>query len=543
MKQTRKEVFILFLLFLISFVLKLYLQQFNIVINTDGPYVTNIADNLLNGKGFVSDYIRLAFIQHPIPHPEFYAPPILPIFLVLSFKLFGVGFFSAKLVSILFGSLLVFPVYYFAKELFNKKIAFISSLLTVVSVWINIYSISVSPEILFTFINFVAVFFFVKSMKYNKLTYYVLAGFFCGLAYLSRVQAIFILPLFIIAYSVTRQDYTFYKNKKIIVLFVIFLLTISPWLVRSYNLTGNPFYSEKSGTVTFNWNDKYDWINFAYSVDTKPKPLLEHIFTQPITFLFYGLKGIFRLIAYSPLLFEPLLLLFALWGIYNSFKNWKDFFFIYTLILFYYISFGIFYPLERYLFPLTPFFIIFSVFGVMKTKDYFKKINLKLSKNVIFILLIGVSSITLLIGSYIFYINESAEQKEAGLWLKQHTTPDVVVVSRNTQFAYYANSGWIPLILGDYNTLMNFSQQYDAKYIVFDERRAAKARPELAFLLDKENIPENLKLIYELNETKRNLNHEIFNINISLEYKPTKKVMIYEILFFNTTINAVNNPA
>jgi 4-amino-4-deoxy-L-arabinose transferase-like glycosyltransferase len=63
-------------------------------------------------------------------------PPVLPMYLSgAATYIFGLNSFSARFPAALFGSLLVFPLYFFVSQLFTKRVAIFSTLIVIILPW------------------------------------------------------------------------------------------------------------------------------------------------------------------------------------------------------------------------------------------------------------------------------------------------------------------------------------------------------------------------------------------------------------------------
>src|SRR3989338_5458016 len=118
MKNFLTEKRVLIYIFLLALVLRLLMLNLHSVIETDGTYYVRLAENLFSGSGFIN-------IENQL---QTSLSPFYPIMIGFFNLLFNNGELSARLVSILFGALLVFPIYFIGKRLFSKKTALIASL-------------------------------------------------------------------------------------------------------------------------------------------------------------------------------------------------------------------------------------------------------------------------------------------------------------------------------------------------------------------------------------------------------------------------------
>jgi hypothetical protein len=99
----------------------------------------------------------------------------------------------------------------------------------------------------------------VKGDNHQK-HYPILIGGMMGLMTLIRTQSIILLP-FILIFAIikyrTNSHFSWLKNSGLIILTL--MLTISPWLIRNYNLTGQFIFDQKEQT---------DFVASRYAIDT-----------------------------------------------------------------------------------------------------------------------------------------------------------------------------------------------------------------------------------------------------------------------------------
>lgn len=118
-------------------------------------------------------------------------PPLFYWAEAISFSLFGVSDFTARLPSIFFGTLTPLSLYYKLKDIFSEKIAFMSALICASSLEIVILARSSVTDTLLTFTLTVALISFLRKE-------YVLAYSFCGLALLAKGPIGFGFPALIV---------------------------------------------------------------------------------------------------------------------------------------------------------------------------------------------------------------------------------------------------------------------------------------------------------------------------------------------------------
>jgi 4-amino-4-deoxy-L-arabinose transferase-like glycosyltransferase len=154
------------------------------VISFEAEYV-RVAENLRAGYGLVGSY----------GGPETMYAPLYSILIAGVSLLARNSELAAHLVSILFGTLLIVPVFLITRRVYGLRAAQLSAILVAVHPLLvarggSIYTEAVYPTFLMT-----AVYFAIRSLDLSSLKNYFLCGAFFGLAYLTRPEA-FAYPLF-----------------------------------------------------------------------------------------------------------------------------------------------------------------------------------------------------------------------------------------------------------------------------------------------------------------------------------------------------------
>lgn len=196
-----------------------------------------LAINIINNHSFA--------YQYELP-PVSLRTPGYPVFIAFFYFIFGYSPIVILIIQIIFDSFTSILIYLMAKNLFNNKTALIASYLYSIEPHASIYSISMYSDTIFVF--------FISLFGYHIIKYFlelrtknlVFLSIFLGIATLIKPSSVYIpviIMIFIIIY--------FRKNlKKILIngsLFVsLFILTLSPWLVRNY-LHYNKFFLSTSG--------------------------------------------------------------------------------------------------------------------------------------------------------------------------------------------------------------------------------------------------------------------------------------------------------
>lgn len=151
-------------------------------------------------------------------------PPLFPVLVGLSYYIFGLYEYSARLVPIFFSVLTIFFLYLLIRDLFNKEIAIICSFLLAVIPLSGYFGRIVSNEVqcvFFIVLTIWAVFQWEKSQ--NRIFQYIL--FFsltCGI--LTDWQFLFLLPWLVLYLIFIKHDYFTSIIIGTISFFLIFIL-------------------------------------------------------------------------------------------------------------------------------------------------------------------------------------------------------------------------------------------------------------------------------------------------------------------------------
>jgi len=344
--------------------------------------------------------------------PNLYMPPLYAYYLYLFsvFNLENQNYIQLILsTQILLSSMAVALLYEINKLFFSKKISFYSSL--VFSLFpLNIYSCTqISSVTLQVFFSILFFYFFFQLIQKRNIFFISLFSFTAGLLILLRGEFIIIIFLSFL------YLYLFFKIsiKKISIIFLIMLITISPYLIRNvyifntititktfgYNLwKGNNLNSKVEGSELINANlekkinkvskDKFYQINLDKIFLDEA---ITNILLDPTRYAFLYIKKFLSFLFidinssqtnyYVPFHYIPVLILgiTSLIGIFLSDKKSKELNYLIMIFFVYIFIFSSFFILPRYKLAILPLQIIFTnIFINSISKKFFK--NHELSK-------------------------------------------------------------------------------------------------------------------------------------------------------------------
>jgi 4-amino-4-deoxy-L-arabinose transferase-like glycosyltransferase len=171
----------LLLILLLAFTLRLLSARFLMgSIDSEGADYARIAENLLNGKG----YVGIA-----VPGVELWHPPLFPLLIASVSLITHQSELAGRLISVSMGTLLVLPVYFITLHLYDRKVAYVAALLAACHPLLVGFASTVFSET--TYMTFVlsGAYWSIRCLRLQTARAFVLAGGFFGLAYLTRQEA------------------------------------------------------------------------------------------------------------------------------------------------------------------------------------------------------------------------------------------------------------------------------------------------------------------------------------------------------------------
>ncbi|MFH0861632.1 MAG: glycosyltransferase family 39 protein [Candidatus Altiarchaeota archaeon] len=247
---------------LIIFMLSMFVRTAFVLYSTDPLKISDdsyhhltIAQSLFKGRGFETEVIwPLILRSDSFPQPYFFRQPVYPYLIVSAYHVFGVSMFSAQLVNIVCESLIACLTFLLCLELTGARSASVYSAILYV---FGSYQLVLAPQLLTETsfaLSIIAIFYVVK--RWDNDWSRCVAGCLIGASYLVREQG-FILLTAIGAYIYARKDFG-KAVRDFALIFFVALIVVSPWLLRTYLLTGNPFYNFNAyGILLLRDDDRY----------------------------------------------------------------------------------------------------------------------------------------------------------------------------------------------------------------------------------------------------------------------------------------------
>jgi len=177
------------ILLLTSLLLSIYLFFRTYVISLDGAF-----QFIPMAKMFASGLIKQAIAYGG-------QQPVYSLFISLLSKWVPDFETAGKLVSAFFGILVIFPIYFLGRRIFDRKIAFLAVLFLVIHPYFRRFSADVLKDSTYLFFCASAIWFSWRTLESEKKYPYLLIPVFSAMAYLVRpdgIEVLFIVFLFLL---------------------------------------------------------------------------------------------------------------------------------------------------------------------------------------------------------------------------------------------------------------------------------------------------------------------------------------------------------
>lgn len=443
---------------------------------------------------------------------------------------------AGMIVSIIAGSLATIPAILLAKRFYGLGVAFLALIFFMFNPFYVLYSSAILTEALFTFLFLTAIYVVYLAISEKSLIMWFSAGVIGGAAWLTRDVGIIIpvAALFWLIICLLKKQYFFKK-------FVVFGAALTIGLLIAYLPIKTLIYFDKQNTPNL-----YPPLSITHQLitpdlrDITQRELYyreladngkeyKHIVWLKTDIKLAGLiknwqwvfKKIFiNIIEIGKTFFSTSLLFFSFFIIIGVFAS-KDkaspwlrqnrlfiLSFIFLYILFY-ASAGAYTGArssERYFVPLIPILMIWCTIGIQWIR---KKISQTITKGGDFIIIILVASLVAanILSTYLIvtkYIAWNADKTSlAGLAMisafenKNQKQNKMIIMSRDTLLAYYANM--LPLLTpyGEYDEIIKFAKLKKVDFFFLEKSLYA---PQLEFLKNTKDSTPDLKFILSIDQ-------------------------------------------
>ncbi len=494
----------------------------------DEPFYLWLGRNWLSGRGY--SFTGYSDVHHT---------PMYPLLTGLVDLVTRDLELASDICYVLFGTLLVIPVYLLAREMYRREVGYASvallaiypAIATAPAFW---GTLTEAPYYFFVYSGLLMV---LLAMRQERNGFYILAGVFYGLAYLTRPEAV----AYVAATGGILVLVRLFERKLLarstligLTLFAVgFLLFFLPYAYYVYRETGAWMVSEKAG-VTFvtclglsegdtrafdeaTWGlDTTGCEVFFFSRESYDVSMVDVIRAYPAEFAQLVVRNVRRFI--GTLLSTRMLSLYLLplMGLAFFKAAWDKSRAKGELLLLASLTpvgvFLLFFIQDRYIATLLPTLVIWLGLGAYEfgvwllgtlenllaarflTSDRLRRSIVAIPTVALVLFLSALQP--RIIGQYTSVGSFRLEHKTIGLWLKDNIPTGSVVMSRYPAIAFYGDAEWEPTPNAEYEQVRVYAEAQGVDYFVLDEAETLELRSQLAFLFDQDRLPSDLKLLH-----------------------------------------------
>ena len=526
----RREYLWLALIVVAALVLRAFLASLPRVIRWDEPDYLRIGWNWLTGRGYAVDGM-----------PEMHYTPLFPLLAGSIYVATGDPELASAFWYVLLGALAVIPIYLIARRIYGRPVALISGLLAAFfpGLGSSVLYWGTMTEPVFIFCLLMAEWILLIALEGRKLWAYGLAGALVSLAYLTRPEGLVwagaLALACVVIWALRRELFRWRSLLSLVVYLFAFLLVAAPYGWFLYRQTGQIMATGKLA-ITYDIGRAvlerdpvlYDQVTASLDSETGEilwwsqrrfeRSILDLFLEDPRAFLARIGQNASRL--WGVLFSANILPLFFVVPIVLGWfsQPWprgrlarEAFLWLSVLPVFAFLPFHI---EVRFFSPLFPLAMVWIASGlwqmgawVDETLGHWRRRARSQGTGGrrsagrwqwVTVLVLAVVVLGYWARVHIRVVRGGQEtldyaHKQAGLWLGEHTSEDAKIMSRDLAISIYAERGFVPSPRADYAALLDYARRKGADYLVVDEHELRVLRPHLAFLLDIDKPPPELK--------------------------------------------------
>lgn len=246
------------------------------------------------------------------------APPLYPALVAFNYSFIRNYELAGILVSVIFGSLLVFPIFYLGRELFNEKTGVLAAIFASVHPFLYIHSGSVLTESTYHFLLATSVLFGWKAFCEGKLQHLLLFSLSTTFAYLTRPEAIgflFVFSIWVLFFNPPNGRRYWIKRVGMILLGVLaFIIFSSPYLIQIRKETGRWTITKKMNISAEFPSENDKKTTFSEVIKKEKKFNLILLIKDPLFLLERMGMGFLKSLYLFLLVYHPILSILAITG-------------------------------------------------------------------------------------------------------------------------------------------------------------------------------------------------------------------------------------
>ena len=246
------------------------------------------------------------------------APPLYPALIAFAHLFIPDAEIAAILISVIFGTLLVLPVFYLGREIFDERIGILSAVIVIVHPFLNSYSGSVLTESTYYFLAAMIVLVGWRAFQRGRGREAILFGLLTALAYLTRPEGIgflIVFSLWTLIVNPLGEKRSWTRRAGIVILTIFsFLLLSGPYLLEIRKATGRWGITKKF-TIAMESSSPAEDAQSIEAITKKKEISLLSLARNPLIVLKKVGAGFFQSLYVFQQAYNPLLFFFALLAI------------------------------------------------------------------------------------------------------------------------------------------------------------------------------------------------------------------------------------
>lgn len=183
----------------------------------------------------------------------FFMSPIYPYFLAVIYKIFGQSTYLIRLLQVIISTITIFLIYLISKNLFSKKIGYVSAAIAAFYSQLIFYSGLILSETLQVFVSSLLLFFLTKNFD-NIYKKWFVSGIWLGLLAIFRAN-ILVFAVLIVVYFIIKIIKQKESQKIYLISFLRFILgmmlIIAPVTIRNYMVSNDFVLITSNGGINF----------------------------------------------------------------------------------------------------------------------------------------------------------------------------------------------------------------------------------------------------------------------------------------------------
>jgi len=294
---------------------------------------------------------------------------------------------TPKFIHLAFGLCTGWLIYFYLKEKFDRNWALLGMIIfitTPIVVWL---STSAYVDLGMSFFTTGSVLAFIewRDSEYSQFKWLLISSLCMGIAIGSKYNALiawFIVNLMLMVSYVRDKNRQKGAVKYGLMFFVITVLVASPWYLKNYFYSGNPFYPLFNGFFKLLHHppaqealrgqaiEKTGRISFFKMREVMYGESFWETLLIPLRMFFQGQDNSYRYFQGS---LNPILIIFLPFALLNKRYGKDKIFFVCFTVIFIFMAFFLTSKQVRYILPVLPFLSILAVMGIKDIMDKLKE--------------------------------------------------------------------------------------------------------------------------------------------------------------------------